>query len=257
MRLIYFGRRGHAMGEQITLSFQDYDLWINISGKALLETKGKEYSLGPMDAVLMTPGTSISCRILEEIDHIYYHFIVVGENGNPINCDFTDCLIPSKQLDLLNILTNHYELLKEEHIYGKIVTKSILKILFSHMVLMNSENQNLFASGETYSDLNLLSGVIKYINDHISEPISIKTLAALLHFNDTYFCRYFKERLGVSPKQYITKLKMEYACHLMLEQGLSVKETALMTGFADSFSFSKQFKKYYRIPPTVYKELNT
>ena len=80
-------------------------------------------------------------------------------------------------------------------------------------------------------------------------------LASIAGFNENYFCRYFKKYIGIPPKQYVTKVKMEYARNLLVKDNLPVKEVAYRTGFSDPFTFSKQYKNYFFISPSKTKKL--
>jgi len=246
----------HAKGESLTFSFQDFDLWYNLAGSSMLDINGKQYPVGPTEAILMTPGTTLTFHILEDNTEVQFcHFIAEYGEGDSIQGDFPAYRIPSRQQNLLGMFSGHIHLLPQNDLYGRIVVKAVLKILLCDMMLGSFENQTALISGSALGGLQPLAEVVKYMNDHVGDPISIKDLAAKFYFNETYFSRYFKKHLGTSPKLYLTRLKMEYARRLMLEEGLSVKETALRAGFADSFSFSKQFKRFFHISPAAFKNM--
>ena len=69
------------------------------------------------------------------------------------------------------------------------------------------------------------------------------------------FRKKFKKEFGMPPTQYQLSLLMEKACKLMVDENLSIKETALKTNFCDEFHFSKQFKKIVGVTPKEYKRL--
>jgi AraC-like DNA-binding protein len=257
VRLVFFDCEKLEKGASKTLSFRDFDLWYVLSGLVRISINGKPYILRPKDAVLMTPGTTAVFEVLENMEHIYCHFIAEYSKAGSLQGDFADHRIPVRQSHLLKEFAAHFRHLKQDVFYSKIVVKSILKILLCGMILSHPDNQTSFFSDAAYAGLHSLSGITDYIHMHICEPLVVKELAKMFHFNETYFCRYFSKHLGVSPKQYITRLKMDYARRLILEEGLSVKETALHIGYSDSFSFSKKFKNIYRISPLSFKKLNS
>ncbi|MCL2866443.1 MAG: AraC family transcriptional regulator [Clostridia bacterium] len=257
IRLVFFDREKHKLNASKTLSFRDFDIWYILSGSVLIDINGKRYTLKPMDAVLMTPGTTAKFYVTEPMEHLYCHFIAEYGKADGLQGSFTDHRIPERQAGMLKEFSDHFQRLLQGDLYAKIVIKSILKVLLCDMILSNPDNQASFFSETAYADLHSLSQITDYIRAHVCEPLVVKELAKMFHFNETYFCRYFLKHLGVSPKQYIAKLKMDHARHLLLNEGLSVKETALRVGFSDSFSFSKQFKRMYRLPPLAFKKLNS
>lgn len=69
--------------------------------------------------------------------------------------------------------------------------------------------------------------------------------------NPPYICRLFSRFHSESPKQFLTRLKMEHASRLLLE-GLSSQETARIMGYATPFHFSRLFKAIHRVSPSHY-----
>lgn len=106
---------------------------------------------------------------------------------------------------------------------------------------------------------NSASSILKaagYIQDHLASPPSIADLAAMFHFNTSYFIRIFKKQMGLSPHQYITQLKMERAKNLMENSNMSIARIAHSVGFDDAKHFSKAFKKYSNFTPSQYRDIN-
>ena len=85
----------------------------------------------------------------------------------------------------------------------------------------------------------------------MSKPIRIKELAQVAGISEKYFINYFKNILGISPGRYINQLKMNRA-RLSLPRKVYHKEISSMLGYPDQYSFSKAFKKHYRVPPSKF-----
>ena len=84
------------------------------------------------------------------------------------------------------------------------------------------------------------------------EDITVDRLGREFGFERTYLYRIFKQRYGLSPKEYITAVRMEQAKKLLLG-GYSVKIAAYMVGYQDEFNFSKAYKKRFGVPPSGQK----
>jgi AraC-like DNA-binding protein len=80
-------------------------------------------------------------------------------------------------------------------------------------------------------------------------PLSIHDMARLACMSPFHFHRSFREAFGVSPGDYFRGLKMEYAREQLASGRHTVTAVALECGFADVFSFSKAFKKYWGKSP--------
>lgn len=78
----------------------------------------------------------------------------------------------------------------------------------------------------------------------------------MAHFSPFHFQRIFKAEKGVSPKQYIKRLRLELAAHIIvLYPEKSMLAIALDAGFKSLETFSRAFKNYYFISPLHYQKL--
>jgi AraC family transcriptional regulator len=92
-----------------------------------------------------------------------------------------------------------------------------------------------------------------YIEEHLSEPISLTTLAKLVRLSPYYFCRTFKQSFGVPPHRYHSNRRIERAKELLMERKQSITEVALAVGFGETSSFSAAFRKATGVTPTEYQ----
>ena len=100
--------------------------------------------------------------------------------------------------------------------------------------------------------------VVDYFHSNFNDPeLRVEKIAEKNGFNPRYFYKLFHEVYGVSPKQYITTIRMEKARELLLSSRYSVSQISHMTGYFDIFHFSKLFKQVYGITPTEYKRTGT
>ena len=250
IHLLTFGYGKHQKDKLFSLLFQDYDFWYILSGSFLMDINGKKYDVGPKDAFLMPPGTNVIFQTKEYTELLYCHFTAEYKEEKSLQADFTNHRIPLVHQSILQAFLHNFRGLYQDNESDIISIRSILKIILSDMLLSDYDNQIAFMSNHSFSNMKPLSPVIKFIHDNIDKPINNGMLASIAGFNENYFCRYFKKYIGIPPKQYITKAKMEYARNLLIKDRLSVKEAAHKTGFPDPFTFSKQFKNYFFISPS-------
>ncbi len=97
----------------------------------------------------------------------------------------------------------------------------------------------------------LISEVIDWIEDNLTETITLSELSKKAGLNEKYFCKIFKNATGKTPIEYINSLKINLACNL-LSDGKTVTEAAFASGFSDLSYFSKVFKKYKSHPPKTW-----
>lgn len=92
--------------------------------------------------------------------------------------------------------------------------------------------------------------VVRHMTQHLTQPLRIAALSAIAGVSTSHFFALFRSVTGFSPIDFFIRLRMEHACRLLREQGLSVKETAAVLGYDDPFYFSRLFKQVVGIAPS-------
>ena len=94
------------------------------------------------------------------------------------------------------------------------------------------------------------------IYENISNPdFQISEEVRKSGFNTDYFRRCFKEELGETPLEYMTRLRLEKAKKLLSQRSfISIERAAVECGFTDCFYFSKAFKKHIGISPRDFRK---
>lgn len=92
----------------------------------------------------------------------------------------------------------------------------------------------------------------EYIYLYYSHKISLSTLAYISGISKYHFARVFKICFKMTPLQMQEQLRMEKAKELLYSDCISLTSIAYQLGYTDLASFSKRFKKYYKIPPSQY-----
>ena len=91
--------------------------------------------------------------------------------------------------------------------------------------------------------------VIKYMHSNYWENHNVSLFAAKSHLSEGRFSHVFKEITGMSPKQYLQKLKVDNALSLLSSTTLSVSEVASMVGIENANYFTRLLKKHTGATP--------
>ena len=102
-------------------------------------------------------------------------------------------------------------------------------------------------------DDRVISSIMRYMQEHLSEEISLSVLAEVFHLNPQYISQLFKNEIGVGFLAYLTNIRIEKAKKLLLSTSLSVTEIAENTGYGDYRVFTKVFKKTEGITPSQFR----
>jgi AraC family transcriptional regulator len=94
--------------------------------------------------------------------------------------------------------------------------------------------------------------VVSYIEEHVSESISLATLAQLARLSPYHFSRAFKQSFGVPPHRYHTNRRIELAKTLLEKRAFSVTDIGMRLGFSETSSFTAAFRKTTGLTPSRY-----
>ncbi len=94
---------------------------------------------------------------------------------------------------------------------------------------------------------------LELVRARLSEDISLDELAAEVRLSSFHFARMFKQSLGVPPRVYLTRLRMERACELLEMTDLPVTEIALEVGYSSNQVLDRVFVKHRHMSPTDYR----
>ena len=98
-----------------------------------------------------------------------------------------------------------------------------------------------------------ITGITRYLQEHLTEEISLTVLAGQFHLNPQYISQLFKSEIGVNFLAYLTNIRMERAKKLLLSTSLPIAEVAEQSGYGDYRVFTKVFKKSEGVTPSQYR----
>ena len=87
-----------------------------------------------------------------------------------------------------------------------------------------------------------------YIETNFDGSVRLSDIAERLFISPKYLTRVFSKVYGISPQEYLIRLRLEHADSL-LKHGYSVSDSAYLSGFSDHSNFAKKYKSYYGICP--------
>src|SRR5215211_3016197 len=100
-----------------------------------------------------------------------------------------------------------------------------------------------------------IEDVLRYIRDHINEPLDRETLAAVAGFSIPHFHRVFSAHIGESAIAYVRRLRMERDGRKLRMGAVDITEVALSAGYDSHAAFSKAFKGQFGVSPSEFRQL--
>jgi iron complex transport system substrate-binding protein len=93
-----------------------------------------------------------------------------------------------------------------------------------------------------------------YIKDHYKETISLESLADKLNYSPSHLSLLFKDKTGLSPIAYVTKIRTDKAAELLKETDALIHIISSEVGYQDPHYFSRIFKKVKGLTPGDYRD---
>lgn len=148
------------------------------------------------------------------------------------------CIKMEIQMILSNFLMYMYDLSKRTYKNSNINQSYYAKVIAEH--LKKGLNDKIHA----------------YLNNNIfiDENILVYNIMSKIGLSEGYGTRVFTKYFGVSPRKYLSDLKLSKAKLLLLKPKLSINDISLALGYQNMSSFSRQFKRWVGISPDNYRK---
>jgi len=189
---------------------------------------------------------SILSPYMEEMEKIKGFRDFFSKNADARQIYFTDELTMSKLDNIVFRITEEQLNIQP----GSYVMQAIL--LIEALLLISRKCFSVFADEAAASSK--LAPVLSHMENSFQSKISLKDLAIVAGMSIPNFCKLFKNRMKMSPIQYLLELRIKKAKALLAYSSLSVTEIAIKTGFNDANYFSRQFVHITGIQPNIYRK---
>lgn len=114
---------------------------------------------------------------------------------------------------------------------------------------------NSFVDSIDQSQDHRINQVYAFVMKNFTKTITVEETATLINMTPTSFCRFFKDRTHKQFIQYLTEVRIGYACRLLLGGELSISQVAYTSGFGNLSHFNKQFKNIKQMTPSQFIEI--
>lgn len=243
--------------------YHDFNkIMIFLKGNVNYSIEGKNYQLRPYDIVLVNAGqihkpTILDCSEYERIIiYVSKQFLSsYSKEDHDLNCCFEQVQkehsnvlrIPSLDKNKVYHVCLELERSFLDNDFGKELYQ---KILFLEFIILL--NRMVISNRITYLDSTIenekLHQIITYINEHLTDDISIDGISEHFYLSRSYLMHFFKNHTGYTIGNYITEKRLLLAREYVLK-GSSATEACYLSGFKNYSAFSRAFKRTYNTVP--------
>ncbi len=137
--------------------------------------------------------------------------------------------------------------------------ESIIELLKILNVISESTEITLLASpgyANTLKegDTERMNIVHTYVMKHFREKIALTDIANLVNMTPTSFSRYFKVHANKTFSEFLSDIRIGYACKMLIENKMSASKACYESGFQTLSNFNKQFRAITKRTPSAYKK---
>ena len=135
---------------------------------------------------------------------------------------------------------------------GELLAESLANVLALHVLRSHSSlgpaSRRRLGSEGGYSRRSL-ERATDYINDNLSQKLTLTEIAEAAHMSPHHFARSFKKDTGLSPHRYVIRQRVERAKALLAHTDLTVFEVARAVGFANHSHLSSHVRRHLGVSP--------
>lgn len=153
-------------------------------------------------------------------------------------------ITPDMQLPIERIITNVLDREK-----SNVLGTDIIKELF-YYTLKGTQASLLYTLADRNSHFTRIAYALNYIQQHISDTITIDALANISGMSVANFHRIFKRITGNTPLQYIKDVRLSSARDLIELHGMKINLASSTVGYESSSQFSREFKRHFGMSPS-------
>lgn len=128
---------------------------------------------------------------------------------------------------------------------------------FYYLLLQSPQGYLLAQYCKQDSALSRVSKVINHVQTHYEQKMGVDDLADMAGMSVSAFHRAFKLAVTDPPLQYIKKIRLNRAKTLMVQDGLPANVAANKVGYESATQFSREFKRYFGLPPSKAGEIGS
>ena len=254
--VFHYDLDAHPVPESFTMhTHQMCEVYLFMNGKASFRIEGSEYKLERGDLLIMRPAEAHCIQVQPEhpYERLSMHFepalfdridpehrllrVFMDREAGRFN-RFSAAEFPDQNYRVLLS-----KLLETEHHQRLDVISTLLMLLNQLCRLHEQRGENAPAA-----EGSLLFQVIRHINEHLSEPLSLDGLCEQFYLSKPQLCRSFKRTTGASVGEYINAKRLLQA-QSMLRAGTPPTQVCTACGFNDYSAFYRAYRKHFGVSP--------
>ncbi len=163
-------------------------------------------------------------------------------------------LIRSRHTEVLSLPESSMPVRKLENIYrmslaGKITNPFLASSLAMDFLTSLASEANMPSAARPF----LVTQAVRIIEKDFADLSGVEEVAGRLQVSASHLCREFMRCLHISPLDYLTRVRLQYAANLLTKTNRRIEDIAVSSGFSNGNYFAKVFKKSLGCSPRDFR----
>ena len=233
-----------------------YELTYIDHGKLDMTLDGKEYHLNKYDLIIYYPGQFHTQSTDNESTCSY--LTIMFDMETKMDVSLMNRVFKTRK-DIYNVLSAFMKAIQSKEYLSEEMALAYLKevlILLYQFDTKTDEESNVNPMQEHYENT-LLNEILVFIHNNIFTAFTLEDLCQKFSISRSSLQSLFRTNIHITPKHYISNLKLNQAKLLIQEHKYTISEISDMLGFTSIHYFSRKFKLQYGLSPSDYaKSIN-
>ena len=236
-------RPGYSIGNFVRSNFLIHYIH---KGSGTYSARGQVYELKAHDAFLIYPD-EITYYVASESDPWEYSWVEF--NGTAVT-KYLSATPFSAESPVVYFAENAEQAILNLVQAEPVNPYEITGLLYEFLGALVTDKPKSVSMADEY-----VKAAISYVHTfYYNTTLNVDQISTYVGIDRSYLYRLFKEKMGVSPKKYITEYKLKTAGKLLRETNLSIGQVALSVGFDDQLYFSTAFRSFFGKSPSNYRK---
>lgn len=156
---------------------------------------------------------------------------------------------------LLRMADTMYQEYRDKTLYYQQRLQAYAQVFFYEFLrVMEQERADKLRADSVYNKRSAyIDRAIRFVVDRYADPVHLSDMAAYVGISPGYLEKLFREDRDSSPIEYLTTYRIQQACVLLINTGLSVAQVGRSVGIGDMKFFYEAFKKENGVSPGTYR----
>ena len=215
------------------------------------------------DILLVPKGTFYAPLTQEGCTYLYFHFaaeVAASSGTRPAarNCHYSELIESSpavfyvpERLQADSSMVYSMQTILNELTHSDPISGVRMNLAFFQLLLRMHE------TAFRQTGLSLAFEMETWLRQNAQSALTLESLVSHFGYTRQYLIRVFRKQFGTTPMAFLNEFRLSLCIPWLLDSVLSLDDIAHRCGFEDSNYFSRQFKKKYHLPPSIYRKRMT